>query len=152
MIVLMLYLDPFGEPERSLESLFEKKPAKKIKQATDSFLSSALHLDNKNSPPNEISPLKRLIKSHEGEKKAPESSANKPVQGQHHHHNDNLSKPKPPSYIQPSANQTFNLGAGLDAGSYDMNKLKFLPHVQCKESRYGNNVVPVLPSFFAEDK
>ena len=90
-------------------------------------------------------------KSHEVERKTHESSTNGPVK----HFNENMNRPKPPSSIQPSYNQTnqnFNLGNGLDAGNYDLNKLRFLPHVQCKESRYGNNVVPVLPSFFAEDK
>jgi len=91
--------------------------------------------------------LKTSDKSHETEKKIQDAG---PVK----HYNENMNRPKPPSSIQPSYNQTstFNLGNGLDAGNYDLNKLRFLPHVQCKESRYGNSVVPVLPSFFAEDK
>lgn len=152
-----MWLDPFGEPEVDLES---KKPVKKVKPSSDGFLNSALPLDNINkSATNEVTSLKKLLqfseKPREPEKKPPSdvgAGLPKPKNP------EMINRPKKPNYPAPPAappmqqsNQgNINWGAGVSEGNFITNKLKFLPHVQYKESSYGNSVVPVLPSFLTE--
>jgi len=35
----------------------------------------------------------------------------------------------------------------LNFDTFKRNKLRYLPHLQLKEIQYGNNLIPVLPSF-----
>ena len=150
----MDWLDPFGDSEVEQNSHQNKKPLKKIKPSSDSFLSSTFPIEDK-IVSNESSLLKKLTQAQnlnrevETERRAPENLDHGiPKQKI----NEAYNRPKKPSYPLPNANQFANRENGMiDNGNFILNKLKFLPHVQLKDSKYGNSVVPVLPSFLNEN-
>ena len=62
-------------------------------------------------------------------------------------------KPNPPpvQVVNPHPTTATTWGNTLVEGNLLSNKLKYLPHVKSKESKYSNSIVPVLPSFLTED-
>jgi len=48
-------------------------------------------------------------------------------------------------------NQTERESSFINIENFKRNKLKYVPHIQIKDSRFGNSLVPVLPSFLIRD-
>lgn len=70
-----------------------------------------------------------------------------------HEVNTRMDKPNnnKPKEVRVYPNQIPNESQLINLESFQRNKLKYLPHVQIKDSRYGNSLVPVLPSFLIRD-
>lgn len=145
--------DHFGNLEDKLESGFEKQPVKKVKTSPpEHYLNKTLPLENKPQSNESLPSLKQLfqntVKPSEPEKKNfefPSFGSQKP--------SELSNKPKPPhhSMATPHQHKQANMtGNTFASGEFISNKLKYLPHVQSKESKFGNFVVPVLPSFLTE--
>lgn len=107
---------------------------------------------------NETPSLKKLLQSAEPEP-ALEKRVNPLIPGIPGYQKSNESeiviktkKPNPPpvQVVNPHPT-TPTWGNTLVEGNFLSNKLKYLPHVKSKESKYSNSIVPVLPSFLTED-
>lgn len=162
------WLDPFEDRNNEADAIQEKRVLKKLKPSTDSFLTSTLPVDIKQPPlMNEPTSLKKLLQSAEPEVE-PEKKNSSLLSGI-----PGFQKPKDPEIViktkkpnpppmQQAANSHHTTTAAswgntnantntLVEGNFLSNKLKYLPHVKSKESKYSNSIVPVLPSFLTED-
>jgi len=150
-ILLICKIDPFGKTANRPEVNYETKPVKKVRTSPETYLNKNSPLENKQIINEVITPLQNqntlqsLFKSAEPERKVfenPSFGFSKPPEP--------INKPKQPIHSFSIPSQGALAGNGIASGEFVSNKLKFLPHVQSKESKFGNNVVPVLPSFLTE--
>ena len=54
-------------------------------------------------------------------------------------------------YSFPSQNRESGTSIGPNIDEFIKNKLKYLPNIQLKVAKFGNHIIPVLPSFLVDD-
>jgi len=86
--------------------------------------------------------------------KPPKPEQNKAYMMESYKHNEITSSIKKENNIISKAKEVRNYSsqmerefAFINIETYAKNRLKYLPHVQIKDSRFGNSLVPALPSF-----